>query len=97
MTKPHTIKFLPKAAEVYESLRKDKQTISKIQSLLESISEKYDEGIGKPERLKGFGDRLVYSRHINQKDRITYEAFKEEDGEVSYVSILTFKGHYDDH
>lgn len=97
MTKPHTIKFLPKAAKVYESLRKDKQTISKIQSLLESISEKYDEGIGKPERLKGFGDRLVYSRHINQKDRITYEAFKEEDGEVSYVSILTFKGHYDDH
>jgi len=51
-----------KAKKSYESWQKvDKKIFIKIRKLLESIEEKYDYGIGKPERLKGYGERIIYS------------------------------------
>ena len=35
-------------------------------------------GTGKVERLKGKGERLIYSRRINDKHRLIYEIFEEE-------------------
>jgi addiction module toxin, txe/yoeB family len=49
-------------------------------------------GIGKPEALKGYGEREVWSRRINDKHRLVYEIFEQE----SEVKILTAFGHYDD-
>lgn len=97
MTKTHLIKFTKIAQKEYEKLRKNESAIGKIKSLLESISNTPDYGIGHPERLKGYGDRLIYSRHINLKDRLTYEILEDEEGEVLFVNILAFIGHYDDH
>lgn len=48
------------------------------------------EGIGKPERLKGYAEEEVYSRRINDKDRIIYE-INEND---QLVEIFSCKGHY---
>ena len=92
------IRFEPKAEKVYKKLlRNDKQVIAKIKSLLESIRDDgYDAGLGHPERLKGYEERWIYSRHINEKDRLTYEIVERDDGELLCI-ILTFKGHYDDH
>ena len=49
-------------------------------------------GTGKPEALKGYGERNVYSRRIAPKHRLVYEVFEEE----GLVKILFAYGHYDD-
>lgn len=49
-------------------------------------------GTGKPELLKGFSERKVYSRRIDQKHRLIYEVFEEE----KRVELLSAWGHYDD-
>ena len=51
-------------------------------------------GIGKPERLKGFGDMEVYSRKLNDKDRLVYIIYEEEE---EIVEIISCRGHYEDH
>jgi toxin YoeB len=96
MTKSYEIKFTKNAEKEYKKLKKNEQALSKIKSLLESISQTPDYGIGHPERLKGYGEKLIYSRHINEKDRLTYEILKNSSGEISFIHILAFIGHYDD-
>lgn len=49
-------------------------------------------GTGKPEVLKGYGERNVYSRRIDPKHRLVHEVFEEE----GLVKILFAYGHYDD-
>ena len=49
-------------------------------------------GTGKPEVLKGYGERNVYSRRIDPKHRLVYEVFEEKE----LVKILSAYGHYDD-
>lgn len=66
----------------------------KIGKLILEIKENPTTGTGKPEPLKGFGERFVYSRRINQQHRLIYEIFEEEEKKV--VKILSAYGHYDD-
>lgn len=69
-----------------------KKNLEKIDALLDEIELHPTTGTGKPEALKGYGERSVYSRRIDQKHRLTYEIFEEE----KFVKVLACYGHYDD-
>ena len=49
-------------------------------------------GTGHVEALLGYGDREVYSRHINKKHRLVYEVLIEK----RKVVMLSCYGHYED-
>ena len=66
----------------------DKKTMKKINALLKVIQRTPFTGEGKPEPLKGVPD--VWSRRINDKDRLVY-AVKEDN-----VCVVQCKGHYQD-
>ena len=66
--------------------------IKKIDTFLDEIEQHPSWGTGKPEALKGYGVRNVYSRRIDPKHRLVYEVFEEE----ALVKILSAYGHYDD-
>lgn len=88
----YKILILKKAEEDLTDFRKgDKPSYIKCFDLLRSISIDPRGGIGKPERLKHYEDREVYSRRVNKKDRMRYEIFEEE----QLVEISSCKGHYD--
>ena len=70
----------------------NQQILAKIVALLKELRVSPKKGIGKPEALKGYGEREVWSRRINDKHRLVYEIFEQE----SEVKILTAFGHYDD-
>ena len=93
MTVSDKIVFDNEAAKEYKDFRKNKRILDKICILLKSISEQYDYGIGKPERLKGYEGRFVYSRRIDDKNRIIYEVIKDDNQEISSIIIKAFKGH----
>ncbi len=63
--------------------------MKRINTLLEDITRNGNEGIGKPEPLRG---NLMgfWSRRINDKDRLIYKIEKEN------VYILACRYHYDD-
>lgn len=63
--------------------------MKRINILLEDIARNGNEGIGKPEPLRG---NLMgfWSRRINDKDRLIYKIEKEN------VYILACRYHYDD-
>ena len=67
----------------------DKKTLKKLNALLKETQRTPFEGAGKPEPLKGelSGN---WSRRINEKDRLVYEA---SDGTII---VKQCKGHYDD-
>lgn len=67
----------------------DKKTLKKINSLLKDIQREPFSGEGKPEPLK-FCDGAVWSRRINEADRLVYEI------NGNNILILQCKGHYDD-
>ncbi len=67
----------------------DKKTLKKINSLLKALQRDPFQGEGKPEALKGMDG--VWSRRINDKDRLVYEILKDHT-----VLILQCRGHYDD-
>ena len=70
----------------------NQQILAKIATLLKELGITPKKGTGKPEALKGYGEREVWSRRINDKHRLIYEIFEEE----KEVKILTAFGHYDD-
>ena len=73
-------------------LRKnDRKSYVKCFDLLRAISQEPRKGIGKPERLKYFSGSEVYSRRINQKDRIVYVIYESE----KEIDITSCRGHYD--
>lgn len=47
-------------------------------------------GLGKPERLKHYDSREVWSRRIDKKNRLVYEIRVDE------ITILSIFGHYTD-
>ena len=61
--------------------------LKKITQLIESISAKPYEGIGKPEPLK-HGLTGCWSRRITQEHRIVYEVHTYK------IVVLSLKGHY---
>jgi len=69
----------------------DKSSISKVEKILEELSEHPETGTGKPERLK-YSWIGYWSRRINKKDRLVY---KIED-EVITVTVVSAIKHYGD-
>ena len=69
-----------------------KKIVERILNLIEEIKQHPITGTGKVERLKGKGERLVYSRLINDKHRLVYEIFEEE----KLVVLAAAYGHYKD-
>ncbi|MDR2341025.1 MAG: type II toxin-antitoxin system YoeB family toxin [Puniceicoccales bacterium] len=84
------IRFTENAKEQYANLQK--RFRDKLDSFLVEIRNSPTRGTGKVERLKGHGGRR-YSRRINEKDRLVYEYFPEE----NKVNILSCLGHHGDH
>ena len=66
----------------------DQKTLKKLNALIKDIARHPFEGIGKPEALKG--EDGMWSRRVNEKDRLVYEA---HDGAVF---IRQCCGHYGD-
>lgn len=70
-------------------MREDRKTAKKIASLLADIERNGNEGLGKPESLKG-NLSGYWSRRICEKDRLIYR-FDE-----TTIYIAACKGHYGD-
>ncbi len=62
--------------------------VDKIRAICQSISQDPTIGIGKPERLKFFGEN-VWSRRINQEHRLIYKISSNRQ-----VFIIQAKYHY---
>lgn len=67
----------------------DKKTIKRINQLIQDIDRNYNEGIGKPEPLKGNLSGW-WSRRIDDKNRIVYRI------KGNVIEIAQCKGHYED-
>jgi toxin YoeB len=65
----------------------DKKKLSKIQELLHSIKHTPTEGIGKPERMRGF-KKNIWSRRIDNEHRLVYEVLHDQ------TIILSARYHY---
>ena len=66
----------------------DRRTLKKINGLLKDIARHPFEGEGKPEKLRGIDN--LWSRRVNDKDRLIYMAEEES------ILVVQCKGHYDD-
>lgn len=69
----------------------DKSSIKKVEKIIAELHIHPEIGVGNPERLK-FELSGLWSRRINQKDRLIY---KIED-EIVTVTIISALGHYGD-
>ena len=88
----YDVEFSPEALEQLANLRKgDKNAYLKCFDFVLAISNEPRDGIGKPERLKGFGEKEVFSRRVNDKDRFIYAIYE------SKVEVISCIGHYNDH
>ncbi len=67
----------------------DKKTIKRINQLIQDIDRNQNEGIGKPEALKGNLSGW-WSRRIDDKNRLVYRR------QNNIIEIAQCKGHYDD-
>ncbi|WP_333865317.1 Txe/YoeB family addiction module toxin [Sphingobacterium sp.] len=72
--------------------RGSKIDMNKIVKLLEELENHPREGTGLPKPLRNKGDAEIWSRRLNQKDRIIYEII---DSKI-LVLVFSFIGHYDD-
>ncbi len=70
----------------------NKKLVQKVFLLLDELSLHPRTGTAKPEQLKGFGEREVWSRRIDSKHRLIYEI---KDQELIVVAISAY-GHYED-
>lgn len=82
--------FTPDAWEDYLHWQEhDRQTLKKVNRLIEDVCRNGTEGIGKPEPLAG--DLAGYwSRRINDKDRIVYSVSEHS------AFFIACKSHYGD-
>jgi len=69
----------------------DKNTLKKINTLVDELKEHPTFGTGKPEQLR-YTDLNIWSRHITEKHRLVYVI---EDTQIK-VEIIQAYGHYDD-
>lgn len=67
----------------------DKKTLKRINQLLRDVERSAEDGIGKPEPLRG---RLTgfWSRRIDDTNRLVYRV----NGDV--IDVISCKGHYDE-
>ncbi len=64
--------------------------LKKIMVLMEELQYHPRTGIGKPERLKHYGEREMYSRRIDREHRLVYEILDDK----TIVIVMTAFGHY---
>ena len=84
------VKILEKAQADLDWFRKnDRTSYIKCFDLVREIIMHPREGAGKPGRLKYF-EKEVYSRRVNQKDRVIYTIYEE----IEEIDITSFRGHY---
>lgn len=90
----YEVEIMPSALLDVEKHQKSGQNIllNNIGNFINEIKTTPKVGTGKPEELKGYGERSVWSRRIDQKHRLTYEIFEQE----KIVKILTCFGYYED-
>jgi len=69
--------------------KQDKKTLKKINEIIKDLERNGNNGIGKPEMLKG-NLSGYWSRRIDEKNRIIYTIENDK------VNIFSCKGHYDD-
>lgn len=69
-----------------------KKLVAKIFSFIEELQEHPRTGTGKPEQLKGYVDREMWSRRIDSKHRLVYEIREHE----LIVTAVSAYGHYSD-
>ena len=67
----------------------DKKTIKRINQLIQDIDRNHNEGIGKPEALKGNLSGW-WSRRIDDKNRLVYRI------QDNIIEIAQCRGHYGD-
>ena len=92
------IQFTPAAWDEYLYWQQqDKKTLKRINALLKDIMrDNPEEGIGKPEQLKGKGHLAgFWSRRIDASNRLVYRVTEDQNGD-SVCQIVQCKGHYDD-
>lgn len=91
--KNYDVILSPDAEKNLKVLKKEnqEQLLKRIEELFVEISINPRTGRGKPERLKGYKDKEVWSRRLNGKDRIVYQ-IKDDVLEVLMLSLL---GHYE--
>ncbi|MFI3315879.1 MAG: Txe/YoeB family addiction module toxin [Rikenellaceae bacterium] len=70
----------------------NKKLATKTIGLMTELRDHPRSGTGKPEQLKGYTDREMWSRRIDSKHRLIYQ-IKEQ--ELIVIAISAF-GHYDD-
>jgi toxin YoeB len=89
----YTLNLSDKAKRDLKAILKsgDQNSIKRIEKIFDEFSETPYEGIGKPELLK-YRFAGLWSRRINQKDRLIY---KIEENIVT-VFVISAKGHFDD-
>ncbi|MEA2027527.1 MAG: Txe/YoeB family addiction module toxin [Campylobacterota bacterium] len=86
----YKINILSNANEDLNWFRKnDKNSYIKAFDLTRELMISPRSGTGKPERLKHFKQE-VYSRRINQKDRLVYTIYEN----IIEIDISSYKGHY---
>ncbi len=89
----YKIVFCNEVIDQLNKLRKnDKNSYLKCFELVLAIAINPRNGVGKPERLKGFGNTEIYSRRINDKDRIIYQIIETE----KCIELISCDGHYED-
>ena len=77
----------------YKSFKQSSPTIAKkIDRLILDIMVHPETGIGKPERLKGYGELQYYSRRIDEKNRLIYEIIPHDET----IMFISCNGHYED-
>lgn len=89
----YRIEITEKAKKDFHKHRKagNKSVINKIDEIFNELKEHPYTGTGKPEQLK-YDLQGLWSRRINQKDRIIYEVVED----VVTVYIISAVGHYED-
>lgn len=93
LLKEYEIRFSNTSLRTLKNLKKkDATRFKKVQEMIEEIAISPKSGKGKPEPLKHYGDRDVWSRSVNQKERIVYEIHEKQ----LVIDIITVGGHYGD-
>ncbi len=86
----YRIRILSNAKDDLDWMRKNnRNSYLKAYNLIREMMKDPRNGTGKPERLKYF-EKEVYSRRINQKDRLVYTIYES----VKEIDITSARGHY---
>jgi len=72
-----SVRVLPQAEEDLDWFRRhDLARYVKCFDLVRSVAQDPRSGIGKPERLRHFGDTEVWSRRVSLEDRMVYTVYQ---------------------